>query len=61
MEAWAGSPPVSSIPWRRWNYGVRYGIRYNYGIFRQQIRNGWQVEQPDNWLRDGNPWEIQRP
>ncbi len=38
-----------------------YGIRYNYGIFRQQIRNGWQVEQPDNWLRDGNPWEIQRP
>jgi starch phosphorylase len=38
-----------------------YGIRYNYGIFRQQIKNGWQVEQPDNWLRDGNPWEIHRP
>ncbi|MFA6844823.1 MAG: glycogen/starch/alpha-glucan phosphorylase [Sphaerochaetaceae bacterium] len=38
-----------------------YGIRYNYGIFRQQINNGWQLEQPDNWLRDGNPWEIQRP
>ena len=38
-----------------------YGIRYNYGIFRQQIKNGWQVEQPDNWLRDGNPWEILRP
>ena len=38
-----------------------YGIRYNYGIFRQQIKNGWQVEQPDNWLRDGNPWEIMRP
>ena len=31
-----------------------YGIRYNYGIFRQQIKAGWQVEQPDNWLRDGN-------
>ena len=38
-----------------------YGIRYNYGIFRQQIRNGYQFEQPDNWLRDGNPWEIARP
>ncbi len=37
-----------------------YGIRYNYGIFKQQIRNGWQVEQPDNWLKDGNPWEIKR-
>src|SRR5690554_3655368 len=38
-----------------------YGIRYNYGIFRQQIKNGWQAEQPDNWLRDGNPWEVLRP
>ncbi len=38
-----------------------YGIRYNYGIFRQQIKNGWQAEQPDNWLRDGNPWEVIRP
>ncbi len=38
-----------------------YGIRYNYGIFRQEIRNGYQLEQPDNWLRDGNPWEIARP
>lgn len=38
-----------------------YGIRYNYGIFRQQIKQGWQVEQPDNWLRAGNPWEIVRP
>ncbi|HKL59110.1 MAG TPA: glycogen/starch/alpha-glucan phosphorylase [Sphaerochaeta sp.] len=37
-----------------------YGIRYNYGIFRQQLKNGWQVEQPDNWLRYGNPWEIER-
>ena len=37
-----------------------YGIRYNYGIFRQQIRNGYQMEQPDNWLRYGNPWEISR-
>ncbi len=38
-----------------------YGIRYNYGIFRQQIKNGQQVEFPDNWLKDGNPWEIKRP
>ena len=38
-----------------------YGIRYNYGIFRQQIRNGQQVEVPDNWLKDGNPWEVKRP
>ena len=37
-----------------------YGIRYNYGIFKQQIHNGWQSEQPDNWLRHGNPWEIAR-
>ena len=38
-----------------------YVIRYNYGIFRQQIKNGQQVEFPDNWLKDGNPWEVKRP
>ena len=38
-----------------------YGIRYDFGIFRQRIHDGWQVEQPDNWLRYGNPWEIPRP
>ncbi len=37
-----------------------YGIRYEYGIFYQHIRDGWQVETPDNWLRYGNPWEIER-
>jgi glycogen phosphorylase len=37
-----------------------YGIRYEYGIFWQQIENGFQIEQPDNWLRYGNPWEIPR-
>ena len=38
-----------------------YGIRYEYGIFRQRIEHGWQAEYPDNWLRYGNPWEIPRP
>jgi len=41
--------------------GYGYGIRYEYGIFFQHIRNGYQVETPDNWLRYGNPWEIERP
>lgn len=38
-----------------------YGIRYDYGIFTQAIKDGWQVEEPDDWLRYGNPWEIARP
>jgi len=38
-----------------------YGIRYEYGIFFQRIRGGAQVESPDNWLRYGNPWEVERP
>ncbi len=38
-----------------------YGIRYEYGIFDQEIRDGWQVEITDKWLRYGNPWEIPRP
>lgn len=41
--------------------GYGYGVRYDYGIFRQEIRDGYQVEEPDNWLRFGNPWEIERP
>jgi starch phosphorylase len=40
--------------------GYGYGIRYDYGIFRQEVRGGWQVEQPDNWLRYMYPWEIER-
>ncbi len=37
------------------------GIRYRYGMFRQEIRDGYQVEVPDNWLADGNPFELRRP
>ena len=40
---------------------VGYGIRYEFGIFEQAIRDGWQVERTDKWLKNGNPWEIPRP
>ncbi|MBI2570926.1 MAG: glycogen/starch/alpha-glucan phosphorylase [Candidatus Schekmanbacteria bacterium] len=51
----ADSLATLSIP------AVCYGIRYEFGIFRQVIWEGQQVEQPDEWLRAGNPWEIERP
>ncbi len=38
-----------------------YGLRYEYGMFRQLVENGFQVEEPEHWLRDGNPWELERP
>jgi glycogen phosphorylase len=38
-----------------------YGLRYEYGIFKQTIEDGWQTEQPDNWLRRPDPWEVARP
>jgi starch phosphorylase len=38
-----------------------YGLRYEYGIFKQSIRDGWQHEEPDNWLRRADPWEVARP
>jgi starch phosphorylase len=41
--------------------GYGYGLRYEYGMFHQRVRNGHQVEEPDDWLRLGNPWEIARP
>ena len=40
---------------------IGYGIRYEFGIFDQEIRHGWQIENTDKWLRYGNPWEIARP
>lgn len=41
------------------SYG--YGLRYEYGIFKQSVKNGWQVEEADDWLKYGNPWETARP
>lgn len=38
-----------------------YGIRYDYGLFRQAIQDGWQQELPEEWLSSGNPWEFERP
>src|ERR1700674_2466276 len=38
-----------------------YGLRYEYGMFKQSIKDGWQQERPDNWLRDTDPWEVARP
>ena len=41
--------------------GMGYGLRYEYGMFKQSIRDGWQQERPDNWLRRYDPWEVARP
>ena len=40
---------------------MAYGLRYEYGMFKQSIRDGWQQEKPDNWLRHPDPWEVVRP
>ncbi len=49
------SAPTLELP------AIGYGLRYEYGIFRQSIQNGWQQEMPDNWLRSPDPWEVARP
>ena len=60
--AWAGWPPVSSTRWPRSQIpAVGYGLRYEYGMFRQEIKDGRQVEHPDNWLSRPDPWEVVRP
>jgi len=41
--------------------GFGYGINYEYGLFRQEIQGGYQIEKPDNWLINGTPWQIARP
>jgi len=41
--------------------GIGYGIRYQHGIFRQDIEEGWQLEEPEDWLVEGNAWEFRRP
>jgi starch phosphorylase len=41
--------------------GYGYGIRYEFGIFEQELKGGWQIEHPDEWLKFGNPWEFMRP
>lgn len=42
-------------------HAIGYGIRYEFGIFEQSIKDGWQVEKTDKWLSMGNPWEVERP
>ena len=50
------------IPWQRCRFRLPgYGLRYEYGMFKQSIQDGWQHELPDNWLRRPDPWEVARP
>jgi glycogen phosphorylase len=62
MGDWDGSRPANmdslatlEIP------AIGYGIRYEFGIFTQEIRDGWQIEVADKWLCLGDPWELARP
>jgi starch phosphorylase len=55
MVCYLDSLATANVP------AMGYGLRYEYGIFDQQIQDGWQVEVIDTWLRNGNPWEVERP
>lgn len=55
MVCYLDSLATTNIP------AIGYGIRYELGIFDQEIQDGWQVEVPDTWLQHGNPWEFERP
>ena len=58
----AGSPPATSTRWRRSQIpAIGYGIRYEFGIFDQEIRDGWQVEMTDKWLRSATPGRSRGP
>ena len=62
MEVWDGLRPVFMDSLATLSiHAIGYGIRYEFGIFDQEIPNGWQVEITDKWLRYGNPWEIAKP
>jgi hypothetical protein len=61
MAASAGSRPASWRAWRRWRSRHGYGIRYDHGLFRQIIRNGWQQEYPDDWLASATPGNSSGP
>ena len=62
MAASAALPPVSWTAWpRSASPGFGYGIRYQHGLFKQGLDDGWQVERPEDWLAFGNPWEFERP
>ena len=59
---WGGSPLAFSISIATMELpAMGYGLRYEYGMFRQTIEDGWQREHPDNWLRQHDPWEVARP
>lgn len=55
MMCYLDSLATANVP------AIGYGIRYEYGLFDQELRDGWQVETADEWLRNGNPWELERP
>ena len=61
MAVWDAWQPAFWTPWQTLGYAAYgCGIRYRYGMFKQKIENGYQVETPDDWLKEGNPFELRR-